>query len=410
MAIRTPSVLLWTIAALTAALLLWATLARVDETAVATGRVTSATPVQLASNLEGGTIRDMLVHPGDRVARGQLLMRLDARVAVGDYARAATSAEALNARIARLKGESLGLEPSYPGGPAADAERLAHAAHQAELNAALASEAAKADGASRQLAVAESDLPARAAARRQADREAALLAQLVDKGIEPAIALDRARAQATEAAANAAGAEAMVRRARAAVTEAQALAHNVVARAQAQAAAELTTARAELAAQAALLPGLQDRAARSEIRSPVAGTVNRVFATTAGGSVRPGDPLVEIVPSGGALVIEANLKPSDIAFVHPGQRAAIRLTAYDSSVFGSLGGIVERVSPEAVGDDGHLLVRLRPTGTLRTGDGQALPLTPGMTAEVHLLGRQRSVLSYLLNPVTKLGDSAFRER
>ena len=412
MTIRTPALLLWTITAITVVLLLWAALARVDETAVAMGRIAPATPVQLASNLEGGVIAAILVHPGDRVARGQLLLRLDARTVSGDYERAATGIAALTARAARLEGESAGRMPQFPAGVAGDAERVAHAARQAELDAVLAGEAAKADGAARQLAQAESDLAARAAVRAQAAREAALMAPLVDKGIEPRIALDRARAQLGESAAAEAGAEAAVRRARAGIAEARASGQGAIARARSQAAGELAATRGELAAQAAALPGLQDRSDRAAIRSPVDGTVNRLFAATAGGSVRPGDPLVEIVPQGGALVVEASLSPADIGFVRSGQRAAIRLTAYDSSVFGSLDGTVERVSPDAIADDhgGHFEVRVRAPGGLRGPDGHMLSLTPGMAAEVHLLGRKRSVLSYLLNPVTKLGDSAFRER
>ncbi|MBC7519570.1 MAG: HlyD family efflux transporter periplasmic adaptor subunit, partial [Sandarakinorhabdus sp.] len=186
-------------------------------------------------------------------------------------------------------------------------------------------------------------------------------------------------------------------------------------RSRSQAAEPRAAAGAELAGQSAGLPALKTRIDRTAIRSPIAGTVQRMLVTTVGGSVTPGAPLVEILPGGDRLVIEAMVRPQDIAFVHQGQKANVKLTAYDSSVYGALAGTVDRISPDAIINErtgeSHFAVRIvTGASTLKAPDGAAMPIGAGMVAEVNLLGRKRSVLSYLLSPVTKLSENAFREK
>jgi adhesin transport system membrane fusion protein len=131
--------------------------------------------------------------------------------------------------------------------------------------------------------------------------------------------------------------------------------------------------------------------------------------------VRAGEPLVEIVPKDDALVIEADVRPADIAFVHRGQKAFVKLSAYDYSVYGGMDGVVDRISPDATVNEktgeSHFTIQVRTVGKgLRAPDGMALPIGVGMQAEVDVLGHKRSVLSYLLTPVSKLRDNAFREK
>ena len=242
-----------------------------------------------------------------------------------------------------------------------------------------------------------------------------MLAALVDKGIEPRISLDRAQSALVQAQATAAGAAQAVARATAALAETRAAAAGVADRTRVEASNELALARAEFAGQSAGLPALQRRVERAKVRSPIAGTVQRVLVTTVGSSVGPGAPLIEVVPADGALVVEARVLPRDIGFVRLGQPAAVKLTAYDSSVYGRLEGQVTAISPDAVvderGGDGWYVVRIEtPARALTAPDGSQLRVGAGMVADVDLLGRKRTVLSYLLSPVTKLSGSAFRER
>ena len=203
-------------------------------------------------------------------------------------------------------------------------------------------------------------------------------------------------------------------RAAAMVAEASANLAGIGDGARAAAGNDLALARADLAGQSAALPALQRRVDRADVRSPVAGTVQRVLAATIGGSVAPGAPLVEIVPADGALVVEARVRPRDIGMVHLGQPAMVRITAYDASVYGKLEGRVTAISPDTIADNGSegwYLVRIETTGnSLVAPDGSKRAIGAGMVAETDLLGPSRTVMSYLLSPVTKLTGSAFRER
>ncbi|MBC7519898.1 MAG: HlyD family efflux transporter periplasmic adaptor subunit, partial [Sandarakinorhabdus sp.] len=249
----------------------------------------------------------------------------------------------------------------------------------------------------------------------QARREIEILVPLVEKGVEPTMTLVRARSAERQAAsARDAATEAMLR-ADAARAEALSGIRNVERRFRVQASEALATTRAEIAAQSQSLPALADKMDRTQVRAPVAGTINRVLVATVGGSIRPGEPLVEVVPAGEALVVEANVKSQDIAFVRLGQKANIKISAYDYAIYGSLPGVVERIAPDAIVDErtgeAHFTIRVRTNGSALTGaDGARLPIGAGMTVEVDILGQERSVLSYLLTPVTRLRDNAFREK
>ena len=418
---RAASTMLYGIAGFAALMIGWAALATVPETAIATGRVVPQRQLQVIGNQEGGVVAAILVRPGQHVAAGQLLLRLDPGAAGADFGRSSAAVNALAARIARLEGEATDRVPVFPAeletaAPGAvAAERALWSARQIELNAAAAGETARAEGAARGLAEAVADRQSRSEARAQAEREAMMIAPLVDKGIEPAIGLQRARSQQAQATSAEYGATAGVARANAALAGARAALRGVEGKYRTQSVDQLAAARAELAGQNAGLPTLQRRVERADIRSPVAGIVQRVLATTIGGSAAPGAPLVEIVPAGDALVVEAEVRPADIAFVHIGQRARVKLTAYDASVYGGLDGRVERISPDALtdprGGESRYQVRIvTAKSQLKAPDGMMLPIGVGMVTQVDLVGRQRSVLSYLLGPVTKLSENAFRER
>ncbi len=413
--------MLWGIAGFTGLMIVWAGLAPVNETAIAQGRIVPQRQLQVVSNLEGGSITEIGVRPGQRVVAGAVLLRLDPDSARAEFGRSSAASNALNARIARLEAEIAGRAPVFDpalaaAAPAAvAAEQALWAAHLSDVSAASAGDNARIDGTARNLAGAEADRAVRAEASAQAAREVTMIAPLVDKGIEPAISLVRAKSALSQARSSEAAAVQAVQRAAAAIAEARAAARGNTGRTRSSAADALTAARAELAGQSAALPALRGRVARADVRAPIAGIVQRVLVSTIGGSVRPGEPLVEIVPVGDTLVVEARVRPIDIAFVHAGQKAAVKLTAYDSSVYGALRGKVTRISPDAVVDDrsgdSYYLIRIETSASgLTAPDGARLPIAPGMVAAVDLIGRKRSVLSYLLSPVTKLSENAFRER
>jgi adhesin transport system membrane fusion protein len=418
---RVSQYLLWTIAAAFAALLLWATFAMVDETATAGGRVVPSRQLQVVSNLEGGVVKAILVKPGAQVVAGQPLIQLDNTQFSADFGKSHESFDALLARTTRLQAEVDGRAPQFPIGLVEAApqlvvtERALYSAHVSELAASSAVEFAKLEQARRGLGQAEVEAAMRAEGARIADREVAMIAPLVEKGIEPQIELMRAQAAQSQARGAADGAALAIRRAHSAVAEAESGLRSVRERFRSQSVEQLTQARAELANQRQALPALRDRVRRTDLRAPISGTVNRVLIATVGGSVRPGEPLVEIVPADDSLVVEAQVRPADIAFIHPGQRATVKLTAYDYYVYGGLDGRVERISPDAIVDErtgeSHFTIRVRTReAALKASDGTNLPIGSGMMAQVDVLGHKRSILSYILTPFSRLRENAFREK
>jgi adhesin transport system membrane fusion protein len=155
---------------------------------------------------------------------------------------------------------------------------------------------------------------------------------------------------------------------------------------------------------------LSDRVQHANIKSPVKGTVNRLLVTTVGGVLQPGKEIVEIVPSDDALLLEARILPKDIGFLRPGLKATVRFTAYDFAIYGGLEAVIDHIAADTVTDeDGNAfyLVRVR---TLKSSFGKSMPIIPGMVAEVDILTGKKTILAYLLKPVTRAKSHAFTER
>ena len=156
---------------------------------------------------------------------------------------------------------------------------------------------------------------------------------------------------------------------------------------------------------------LADKVDKAQVKSPVRGRVQRLLANTVGGVLQPGKDIVEIVPLDDALVLEAKVQPKDIAFIHPGQAATVKFTAYDFGVYGGLEAVVENISPDTEtderGNNTFYVVRVR---TKQTNFSDKMPIIPGMTAEVDILTGKKTVLSYLLKPILKAHAYALRER
>jgi adhesin transport system membrane fusion protein len=176
---------------------------------------------------------------------------------------------------------------------------------------------------------------------------------------------------------------------------------------------DLTEVQAQIDESSSTSVALKDRLDRTSVRSPVDGTVNRLLVNTVGGVVQPGMDMIEIVPHEGTLLVEAKIKPSDIAFLRPGQQGNVKFTAYDYTIYGSLEAVLEHISADSITDDrgnSFYLVRLRTKkSSLGTAD-HPLPIIPGMVTTVDILTGKKTILSYILKPVLKAKSSALRER
>jgi adhesin transport system membrane fusion protein len=261
---------------------------------------------------------------------------------------------------------------------------------------------------------AEATYAARASARDARGNELRIIRPLVERGIEPRMSLIQTESAYAVAQSEAAAASASISRARASISEAVASLNQQRQDWRALAANELATAQAELSARRSTLPALAERVARTSVKASLSGRINRVLVTTVGAAVSPGAPLVEIVPSEETLLIEVQVRPQDIGNVRMNQKAKVDITAYDPSIYGSLDGVVVAISPDAVlnertGETFYTVQVRTASNALKDRNGRALQIGTGMVTNVALQGDKRTVLEYILSPITRLSETAFRE-
>ena len=413
------SLLLWLVFAFFVGALIWAALTELDRTVRGLGRVIPGPQLQTVSNLEGGIVDAILVHVGDTVVVGDPLVRLDQTQSDAAFGSNQAQYEALDVKIRRLSAEIRGTAPRFPA-PANDAmaDQIAieHALYQsrmADLSSLVQAAQARISQASRSVAEAQATYSARTASRDAAQSEASMLRPLVERGIEPQFSLSQAESRLAVASHEAEAASAGISRSQAAVVEAQSSLNQARQDWRSRAADELATVQAEQAALRRSLPALEDRVDRTVVRAPLAGLVNRVMVTTVGGTIGPGQAIVEIVPSDEQLIVEARIKPGDIGQTRLGQNARVDLTAYRSVVYGYLDGEVVTISPDTTTDEKtgevYYTVRVATHGSLNDSHGEPVRIGPGMVANVQLLGDKQTVLDYILTPITRLQRSAFRE-
>ena len=349
---RLPHVLLVMTTVFFALALMWAAYFHIEEVARGEGRVVRS-QVQVVTNLEGGIIAEIMVREGDVVKKDQPLMRIDPTRFVAAFREGEESATALKAKIARLTAEANRAGLVMPGeiqkGNAAVAQHEVglYRARQAELAAksqVLRQQTAQREGELREVQSRAERLAEQLAL---ADREIAITAPLVKRGVVSEVELLRLEREQTRTRTDLDQARLSVPRVRAAIEETRSKLADIDATFRAQAGAELAQAHADLARIAQQIPALEDRATRTVVRAPMQGIVKTVPNKTIGGVVQPGSPMVEMVPLEDTLLIETRLRPSDIAFVHAGQRAVVRVTAYNYSVFGGLEGKIEHVSADS---------------------------------------------------------------
>lgn len=413
------SLLLFAIIALLAVATAWAAIAELDAVTRAEGRVVPSAEVQVVQTFESGVIADIRVAEGDVVAPGAPLIELDTRQIDSELTQVRRRVQSVSLRIARLRAEIAGdsfrpdpeIERASPG--LAASERALFVARAT----ALADELRVLESQSRQRTEEVREAEGRLTTARDTlaliEEEIGVIRPLVESEIEPRTTLISLLGRRAEAEGRMASAEAALAASRVAIDEIGDRIASVNSRWQAEALDELARAEAELSETRVALPALEARRARSVLTAPARGVVNRVLVSTIGGVARGGDDLVEIVPLEDELLIEAYLPPADVAFVRPDQPVRVSITAYDPSRYGAIDGTIIRVGADSVErpgrDDSVFVVEIRTSGGLTDAVGEPLEIVPGMVASVDILSGSRSVLDYLLAPVVRVKDTAFRE-
>ncbi len=417
---KTGRLLLLTIAALVAATIAWAAWAIVEEVTTGIGRVIPSQQMQIVQSLEGGIVRELTVREGDKVEKDQVLMRIDDTGFASRLGELNQRRFAILAEIARLEAEAEGkAEIGFSGeiksgaAQAVASETESFAARQRKLQTDL--DLLKQQMLQRQQELAE--MSAREAKLdaelRPMESELAINRQLAKSGNVARVDVLRIERQIAELQGDRAVVIASKPRARAAIAEAKDRSDAAVNAFRAQAREKLSTVRSDLAVIDESMKAAKDRVVRASVRSPVKGVVNRLSVTTLGAVVQPGQALLEIVPVEDSLLVEARVRPKDVAFIRPEQSATIKLTAYDYLIYGALGGKVVRISPDTFRDEKgepYYQVIVQTSRTSIGPEAAPLPVLPGLQATVDILTGHKSVMSYLLKPILRVRQEALRER
>lgn len=360
------------------AFFVWAYFGVLDEVAVGPGKVTPPSRSQTIQSLEGGIVNGIFVHEGDIVRPGQKLAMLDRARFSAMLGEAEAKARSLEAASARLEAEISGGQPRFS--PAVK-----------QTPGLVGREMELMNSRRRNLAVATASLSQSLALTR---RQLAMTAPLVELGAANQVEIIQLRRQENEIQA-----------------KLDSLRNQYVI----DASADYAKTRAELDQVVQVIGGRRDQLDRTALVSPVRGIVKNLEITTIGGVVQPGGSLMEIVPLEKQLLVEARIAPRDIAFIRPGQSATVKITAYDPSIYGTLDGIVDRISPDTLQDEVHrdqvyYRVYVRTTkSSLTTRDGRQHAIMPGMVANVEVRTGRKTVLEYLMKPINKARE-AMRER
>jgi len=398
----------------------WAALANISESTVGDGRVIPSGQVQVVQNLEGGIVSEIKVRVGDIVRKNDTLLVIDDTRYLSSAKENTAKDSALMAKIARLTAEVQGTAFIVPTAVAKSNPDLArreldlYQSRQAEFIANTSALRQQIDQRTQEIVEKRSRVKQITTSLAMLNQTVAMMRPVVKEGAMSQIELLAKEREANDLKGELDSSNINIPRLEAAVAEARNKLQSYEAKFRGDSQTELNLARAEQEGTSATGIALKDRVERAIVKSPVNGTIKTVKVTTVGGVVQPGSDMVEIVPNEDSLLVEARVKPKDIAFLRPGQDALVKLTAYDFSIYGGFPAKLDYISADSVMDEkkqeSYYLVRVRTTGNGPTRDGKPLAIMPGMTATVHIQTGQKTFLQYLLKPVIKTKELAFRER
>ncbi len=397
-------------------LVLWAAFARVDEITRGMGKVVPTSKAQLVQAAEPATVAAILVRSGQMVNKGDLLVRLDDAESSSALGSLQAENERLSARASRLgtEGGAGGTDSACGEGTACAEEAELAVVRRATAQSREAGLAAAVEQRRRDVSEGAATVAALQSSAQLAQQQVNMLAPLAAKGIVPQTELLSAQRELVDVQGRLSAARQGVARAQAAIAEAQAQLSNARLDFRQQALSERSEIATKLAVNEQTIKGAAARVSRNELRAPATGFVNDVRVTTVGGFVNPGENLMQVVPVGEKLLVEARVSPKDIAFIKVGDGANVKVTAYDFSIYGGLAGKVRNISADSIYDEAerqaYYTVMVETDRAFLIKNGRRLPIMPGMICDVEIITGSKSILSYLFKPVLRALDEALTER
>lgn len=416
---RGGSYIIWAVLLLLVVGLVWAYFAEIEEVTRGAGKVIPSGQIQIVQNLEGGILKEVMVREGDIVKKGDPLLRIDDTRFSAPFKESRVKYFALKAKIARLEAEYEGVPLAIPDDISSEYPDIGK--REEELYQSRLKEYKTTIGILKQQVLQrKNELNELISKKKQLQttysligRELRMTEPLVKEGAASEVELLRLKRQVSTLKGELDATTLAIPRGESYIEEAEEEIEEQKLRFKNAAKAELNTAYSTLESLSVTSVALEDRLKRTLVESPVYGTINQVLVNTIGGVIQPGMDLVEIVPLDDTLLVEARIKPSDIAFLRAKQKAMVKFTAYDFTIYGGLEAELEHISADSIIDEkgnSYYLVKVRTKKSYLGPEEKPLPIIPGMVASVDILTGKKSILSYLLKPALRAKALALRER
>lgn len=397
---------------------IWAAIAQIDEIARGSGDVIPSNENQIVQNLEGGIVEEILIKEGSLVKKGDILLKINNEKSLSTFESNEVKSMALEAKILRLKAQSkveefdLSKIENKTLKSFIKNELSLYKTNISQLNSSL-------DVLKEQLMQKRNSFEDAKSKKKylrksltMIQKEINMTAPMVERGIASEVDLLRLQKEENNALDEFKSAEFAIIRLESEINETLHKIEETKLSFSSTAKKELNEAIAEYKRTVSNAKALEDQVTRTIVKAPRDGVVQRLFVHTIGGVVKPGDDLIEIVPSNEKLLVNAKVKPSDIAFIYPSQKAIVKFSAYDFSIYGGLEGEVVSISPDTIKDkdeNTYYIVRIQ-TQKSKLEQSKDMKIIPGMTAQVDILTGKKSILSYILKPILKTKQYAFGDR
>lgn len=401
------------------ALISWAYFAEIDEIVRGEGTVVPRSENKMVQNLEGGIVEKLLVKEGDIVKKGQILLKIDNGKSKSDYEATSLKSLELTAKIVRLEAEVNGKK--FDANEFSSNEISQYILNERKLfeinKNNLESEILVLEEQLKQkrndLSSARSSIGFLRNEYNLISEEVRIAKPLVARKIRSKVDFLKLKREANNIRKELANVRISIPKTESIINEVKTKIIEIKDKFRKTSQEELNKTVAELERVNANINNLKDKVVRTNVYSPTNGIVQQIFFNTIGGVIKPGENLVEIVPTGETLLIETKIKPADIAFIYYKQEAKVKFTAYDYSIYGGLDGSVIKISADTEIDEdkeSFYTVHIQTNENHLTKDDRELSIIPGMVVNVDILTGKKTILDYILKPILKAKQYTFTER
>ena len=399
--------------------IIWAKFALIDEIARGDGEIIPSGGNQMIQNFEGGIVEEIFVKEGEAVEKDQILLKINNQKSESSLNTNSIKADSLEAKILRLNAEASDTDfivdedtqerlPSFIAN-----EKSLYYSNKQQLSSKLNALNEQLKQRRQEISEAQSRQNSLKDSMNMINEEVQMTEPMVAKGVRSKIDFLKLQREANEAKERYDSIRLSIPRLNSAIQEVQSTINETKLLFKNDAKHKLNEAVAEFKGYQANSTALEDQVTRTVVRSPMKGIVQKLFVQTVGGVIKPGEDIVEVVPSNQTLLVEVKIKPSDIAFIYYGQKAVAKFSSYDFSIYGGLEGEVVHISADTIKDQKENVfytVRIKTTTNYLGSEAKQLKIIPGMTVNVDIITGQKSVLDYILKPILKTKQYTFSER